>query len=244
MSTKPHPSPALPERGDTVRETYARGAVLFMGVELHAAPGALVPRAETELLGETAAGILAERTERLGPQTIIDMCTGAGNLACALAVRIPSLRVFASDLTAECVAVARRNVARARLEERVKVLQGDLFAALHELDPPLAGAIDAVVCNPPYISTGRLEKERRELLDAEPREAFDGGPYGIAIHQRVARAALDFVRPDGLLMFEIGAGQATQVRIALQRAHGWGEPANITEAAGEVRVLYATRRSG
>lgn len=237
-----HPPSARPERGDTVRDTFARGTVLFMGVELHAAQGALVPRAETELLGETAAALLAERTLRFGPQTIVDMCTGAGNLACGLAARIPTLRVFASDLTAECVALARRNVARAGLEARVQVLQGDLFAALHEVDPPLAGAVDAVVCNPPYISTGRLEKDRRELLDAEPREAFDGGPYGIAIHQRVTRAALEFVKPDGLLLFEIGAGQATQVRFLFQRARGWHEPASVTESAGEIRVLYATRR--
>lgn len=238
----PHPRNARPERGDTVRDTFARGLVLFMGVELHAAPGALVPRTETELLGETAAGLLAERTERFGPQTIIDMCTGAGNLACGLASRIPSLRVFASDLTDECVALARRNVARAGLEDRVKVLQGDLFAALHAMDPPLTGSVDAVVCNPPYISTGKLEKDRRELLSAEPREAFDGGPYGIAIHQKVTRAALDFVKPDGLLLFEIGAGQATQVRLLFQRARGWHEPASVAESAGEVRVLYATRR--
>lgn len=83
-------APHLPvELGDTVPDAYARGEVRFMGVSLLAAKGALVPRVETELLGETASARLLERTAAFGPQTIIDMCTGAGNLACALAVRIP-----------------------------------------------------------------------------------------------------------------------------------------------------------
>ena len=243
MSADTAASPSRPELGDTVEDTYARGLVLFMGLELIAAPGALVPRAETEILGETAAKVLTERTERLGPQTIIDMCTGAGNLACALAARIPTLRVFASDLTDGCVAVARRNAERLGLGDRVTILQGDLFAALRGLAPPLEGNVDAIVCNPPYISTSRLEKERAELLGAEPREAFDGGPYGIAIHQRVTREALDFVKPEGSLFFEIGAGQGRQVTLLFQRARAWGEPVGVSDAAGEIRCLHATRKS-
>jgi release factor glutamine methyltransferase len=235
-------SSARPESGDTVTDSYARGTVLFMGVELLAAPGALVPRLETELLGEAAAAVLLERTERLGPQTMIDMCTGAGNLACAIAARVPSLRVLASDLTDGCVAVARRNVERLGLGDRVKIFQGDLFAPLRSLDPALEGAVDVVVCNPPYISTTRLEKERAELLLAEPREAFDGGPYGISIHQRVTRDALDFVKPEGLLFFEIGAGQGRQVTLLFQRARVWSEPASVKDASGEIRCLYATRK--
>lgn len=225
----------------TVEAALARGNVLFMGLELVAADGALVARKETETLAKTAIGLLEER----GPaQVVIDMCTGSGNLACAIAHHVPTARVFASDLTDGCVACARRNVATLGLGDRVAVHQGDLFAPLHALegDASLLGKVDVVVCNPPYISTSKLEGERATLLEKEPREAFDGGPYGIAIHQRVVKDALDFLKPGGVLAFEIGAGQAKQVTILFSRARGWETPTEVTDSNGEVRVLYARKK--
>ena len=85
----------------------------------------------------------------------------------------------------------------------------------------LEGSVDLVVCNPPYISTGRLEKDRAELLVHEPREAFDGGPYGLSIHQRVLKDALPFLVPGGSLLFEIGAGQDRQIKILFERARAY-----------------------
>jgi len=226
-----------PERGDTVGETLARGTVLFMGVELHAEPGALVPRLETELLGETAARVLADR----GAKRVVDMCCGAGNLACGVASRLVDLEIFAADLTTDCVTTARRNVDKLGLGARVHVHQGDLFAAFDGLG--LEGTLDAVICNPPYISTARLEGDRSFLVESEPREAFDGGPYGIAIHQRVTKDALAFLKPDGVLLFEIGAGQAKQVTILLQRARQWSVPTSVSNEDGEPRVLWAIKKA-
>jgi release factor glutamine methyltransferase len=227
------------ERGDTVKETLERGWVRFMGLELHAAPGALVPRAETELLGETAARIISERQASAGPQHVIDMCCGAGNLACAIASRIEHARVFAADLTEGCVSVAKKNVEKHGLGHRVSVHQGDLFDAFTEV--PEKGAIDVVVCNPPYISTSKLTTERQHLTELEPREAFDGGPYGITIHQRVTREALTWLKPDGVLLFEVGVGQDRQVKILFQRARGFTEVTTVVNETGEVRVLFAKK---
>jgi len=210
---------------------------MFMDVPVIVAPGVLVPRAETELLGYTARQRLAACTTE--EPVVIDMCCGSGNLACALAVAAPRARVWACDLTDACVALARRNVGHLGLEDRVTVLQGDLFAPL---DAGLQGTVDLVVCNPPYISTGRLAKDKAELLANEPREAFDGGPFGISIQQRVVRAAAEFLGPGGWLLFEIGLGQDRQMRTLFERAHQYEEAQAVSNGAGEVRVMMARRR--
>jgi release factor glutamine methyltransferase len=201
----------------------------FMEVELLVERGVLVPREETELLGTTALKILPENPR------IIDMCCGSGNLACALASRSPNSRVWASDLTEACVSLARRNAVFANVQDRVVVTQGDLFAGLAGLG--LEGTIDLVVCNPPYISQAKLAGERAALLDNEPREAFDGGPYGLSIHQRVVREALPFLKPGGSLLFEIGLGQERQVKMLFERTRAYEDIRMVANAAGEVRVV-------
>ena len=186
--------------------SLSAGRQTFLGVELLCGVGALVPRPETELLGRTAI----EKITAAGPAPrVIDMCCGAGNLACAIATHVPGARVWATDLTDGCVGWTRRNVEHLGLGDRVTVRQGDLFAGF--AGDALEGTIDVVVCNPPYISTGRLAADRATLLDHEPREAFDGGPYGLTIHQRVLKEAQPFLKPGGWLLFEIGEGQDRQI---------------------------------
>ena len=202
-----------------------------MDVKLLVERGVLVPREETELLGNTALELVRDGAR------VIDMCCGSGNLACALALRLPQVRVWASDLTDACVALARRNAAHTGVAERVTIVQGDLFSGLQGLE----GTIDAVVCNPPYISQAKLAGERASLLENEPREAFDGGPYGLSIHQRVMREALPFLRPGGHLLFEIGLGQERQVRMLFERTRAYDGLRSVANAAGEVRVVAATK---
>jgi HemK-like putative methylase len=209
---------------------------LFMDVPLMVAPDVLVPRPETELLGHTAR----RQLETLEQPLVIDMCCGSGNLACALAVAAPRARVLACDLTDACVALARRNVEHLGLVDRVTVLQGDLFAPL---DPLLHDAVDLVVCNPPYISSGRLTRDKAALLASEPREAFDGGPFGISIQQRVVRAAAQFLRPGGWLIFEIGLGQDRQMTALFERTQDYDAPQAVRNQQDEVRVMMARRRS-
>lgn len=209
----------------------------FMGVDLELAPGVLIPREETELLGRTSLGLIEGRVEN--PQ-VIDMCCGSGNLALAIATHIPAARLWACDLTDETVSLATRNAKRCGFSDRLSVIQGDLFGGLS--DKELEGKIDLIVCNPPYISTQRLEGDSAHLLDNEPREAFDGGPYGISIHQRLVRDALAFLKPGGWLAFEFGEGQHRQAAALLARARGY-EPATFAEdAAGLLRVAFVQKK--
>jgi release factor glutamine methyltransferase len=221
-----------------VTRAYERRRTAFMGLELEVGPGAFVPRAETELLGEAALDALRGVTLGATPR-LVDMCCGSGNLACALGSYVPGAQVWASDLTDGAVAVARRNVMHLGLEASVHVAQGDLFASFAGLG--LEGSIDLITCNPPYISTHRLETERNTLLLQEPREAFDGGPYGLSIHQRVLSEAQAFLRPGGVLLFEIGQRQERQVDLLFRRARAYGDVEMRRDAAGHVRVVSAKR---
>ncbi|WP_214473708.1 class I SAM-dependent methyltransferase [Mesorhizobium sp. dw_380] len=219
----------------SVADAYRKGSIIFMGMEILVAQGALVPRPETELLGNTAVDVL--RAMDVSAPRIIDMCCGAGNLACAIASQVPSARVWASDLTDGCIDATRRNVVHHGLADRVSVYQGDLFDVLS--NSKLDGTIDVIVCNPPYISEKRLEGDRSDLITLEPREAFAAGPYGLSLHMRVVKDALRYLRPGGILLFEVGLGQDRQVIRLLERGKGYTNIRTVTNHVGEVRVVLA-----
>jgi release factor glutamine methyltransferase len=201
----------------------------FMGLTFETNEAVLVPRPETEILARAAIEIL----EKENATRAIDMCCGSGNLACALAHARPNLEVWAADLTDACVALARKNAARHGLAERVHIHRGDLFAALPQL------VVDVIVCNPPYISTGKLQGESAHLLVGQPREAFDAGPYGFAIHRRVIADAPSYLRPNGILAMEIGLGQEKQIESLLTRAKRYTDVRYHVDEAGAPRVVAA-----
>ncbi len=216
--------------------TFKDKLAMFMGLGFKLGPNVLAPRKETELL----ATVCIERLSS-GPANprVIDMCCGCGNLAISIAHQIPQADVWACDLTADTVAVAWNNVLRFELQHRVTVMQGDMFEKLRNIG--LEGQIDLVMCNPPYISTGRLNGDRAHLLDSEPREAFDGGPYGISIQQRLVRDALDFLKPGGWLAFEFGQGQERQAAAMIARTKAYSEVLFVLDPNGIPRVAITTK---
>ena len=222
-----------------VAAAYRRGTTTFMGLELLVAPGALVPRPETELLCATAIDMLREMS--LPAPRVIDMCCGAGNLCCAIAHHVPNAQVWASDLADSCVELTRRNAARHGLAGRISVHQGDAFQAF--LGIALEGSIDMIVCNPPYISEQRLSADRAHLLDLEPREAFAAGPFGASIHMRVAKDAPRYLRAGGVLLFEVGLGQDRQVKLLMERSKDLENIRAITNDNGEYRVVLGSTRA-
>ena len=214
----------------------AETEVAFLGVPIVVGPDVLVPRMETELLARAALDLLAP--DQTDPR-IVDMCCGSGNLAFALAGNVPGAKVWACDLTDQTIASCTANGVRLGMNDRVTVLQGDLFGALD--DQALEGTIDLIVANPPYISSGRLETEAAQLLENEPREAFDGGPYGMSIHQRLVRESVPFLKPGGWLAFEFGLGQERQAKALLKRTRAFAEPRFVEDEDGNPRVALAQR---
>ncbi len=224
------------KRADGAPLGLVTGKQCFLGVQLLTSPDVLAARLETELLGSEVIAILrVQESNNQGQELrLIDMGCGSGNISCATAAAVPRLRVWASDLTESCAALTRANVALNGLQGRVAVYQGDLFEPLR--DKGLEGTIDVVEMNPPYIASSSLEKQRAELLRHEPREAFDGGPYGFSIQTRLIREAAAFLKDGGYLLFEFGVGQAKQVKALVDRSKLYSDIRFAMDDGSEPRV--------
>ena len=211
--------------------------VAFMGLSLRAHGGVSRPRAATELLAQQARAILERRPDA---QIVVDMCCGSGNLAVALAHGQPQALVYACDVMQDCVDLARANAIDHGLRERVLARRGDLFTALYGLG--LEHRVDLVVCNSPHLSCGQLERDPAQRLQDECREAFDGGPYGISIMQRMVRESIRFIKPGGWIAFEFGPRQQSQARLLIERTARFEQAAFIRDETGAARVAIARRR--
>lgn len=214
---------------------HLTGRQHFMGVEMLAGPQALIPRRETELLGLTAVSLLEQASAIRSIPVLLDVCTGSGNLAIGIACAYPSARVLASDLSSDAVSLARRNIALHSLESRVAVRQGDLLAPFFE--PELKHSVDVLVCNPPYISSGKVGAMAAEIAEHEPALAFDGGPFGIRIIERLIHDAPRLLRPGAFLAFEVGLGQGPSVMRRVAASKFYDDVHAIRDERGEARVI-------
>jgi release factor glutamine methyltransferase len=218
---------------------HLTGHQCFMDVEMLAGPEALIPRKETEILGYAALDILRKTVATNGNARVIDLCTGCGNLALALAYHEPNCQIFAADLSPEAVDLAQRNAKFLRLEDRVEFHVGDLFAPFDH-DGFLAGT-DLVVCNPPYISTQHITEMPEEIHAHEPHLAFDGGPFGVAIVFRLIKEAPRFLKPKSWLCFEVGLGQGDLITRRMARTGDYTEITPLPDANGAIRAIMARR---
>lgn len=219
---------------------HLTGRRQFMGVELLASAEALIPRVETELLGWAALELLRKVLPERGDATVIDVCTGSGNLALALALHEPRVRVWGADLSQEAVALARRNAVHLELADRVQFRCGDLLAPFDS--PEFLGQADLLVCNPPYISSAKVDTMSDEIIGHEPRLAFDGGPLGIRILLRLINQAPRFLRAGGWLAFEVGLGQGRGIRQRLEMQGAYVDIREVRDKNGEVRALAGCAR--
>jgi release factor glutamine methyltransferase len=199
---------------------YILGSKGFRRLELRVDPRVLIPRPETEHVVEAALGLAAGAR-------VVDVGTGSGAIALALKSERPDLRVLATEASEPALAVARANAAALGLD--VELLHGDLLE-------PVAGAVDAVVSNPPYVADG--DPLAPEILRYEPREALFAGADGLAVLRRLAPAAA--VAGARFAAFEVGAGQAAAVG-ELLRAAGFAEVETVADLAGIERVVVGRR---
>lgn len=220
---------------------HLTGRQHFMGMELLVGPEALIPRRETEILAQAALGKLRELSpsQEGQPLQVIDVCTGCGNLASALAFHESRSRVLASDLSPEAIELAGRNVEHLGLAGKVLLHCGDFLEPLDS--QAIRGKVDLLVCNPPYISSGKLKGMPEEIIAREPSLAFDGGPFGIRILQRLMREAPDYLRPGGWLAFEVGLGQGNAALQWLGKMAEFDKTESALDADGQVRAVLARR---
>lgn len=219
---------------------YILGLAPFLGELLECREGALIPREETELLTLTCLGFIEElRTAGVQAPKIIELGTGSGNIAVVLALKTGDAEIYASDISEEAVGVAASNVERCGVAGRVTLLCGDMFEPFR--GKGLEGTTDIVVCNPPYIPSTSVDKLDSQIIDHEPRVALDAGAYGLDIFQRLIKEAPEFLRPGGMLAFEIGAGQEKIVSRLFRRAGDVYGPLEQIDDGAEIRVLTAIR---
>jgi release factor glutamine methyltransferase len=228
----------IQQRRQNVPLEYILGRTVFMGHQFTCTPDTLIPRAETELLVQTILDTVAKDASAKS-LTIVDVGTGSGNIAISLALALPNSRLFALDISQKAVDCAQKHVNQHQLQNRVTLFCGDLFEPIANLG--IENIVDIVVCNPPYIPSGSLDKMSAEIVDYEPLVALDAGPYGINIFRRLMKDALLYLRPEGLLAFEFGEGQETLVKRLLQKSGGYENVAAISDINGTPRVLLAAK---
>lgn len=206
---------------------YITGEKEFWSMTLHVSPETLVPRPETEIVVDRALRHLPRQSEA----TVLDLGTGSGAIALAIARERPLCRIIATDVSAAAIAVAEENARRHGLPN-VEFRVGDW------IDPVRGERFDLVVSNPPYVASA---DSHLETLGFEPRTALEAGPDGLRDIRRIAESAGAVLVADGLMLLEHGMDQAEQVRAILEE-NGWSVVETCRDLAGLPRVTTAVRR--
>ena len=217
-------------RGQREPVQYIVASACFCGLEIALNRQVLIPRPETELLAERAWTFLQKAG---GTPAVLEIGTGSGCLAIALAHHAPHAKVCATDFSAPALELARRNAETNQVSDRLQFCQGDLFAAA-----PAEAQFDLIVSNPPYIPTGRIETLEAEVRAYEPRSALDGGADGQDFYRRIAAEAGARLRPAGCLMLELDEEGAAATRRIFQ-SEKWMVEAVERDYNGRERILIA-----
>jgi release factor glutamine methyltransferase len=241
-------------RGQREPLQHIVGSTSFSGFEIAVNRHALVPRPETELLAEAGWNFLS--TINYQPSTALDFGTGSGCIAIALAAKCPGAKIFATDISADALALAKENAAKNNVSERIEFLQGDGFAALadasergrpaRELNTNTQASrlrsFDLIVSNPPYIASAEIETLEPEVKDFDPRGALDGGADGLDFYRRISVEAKPFLKTDGKIMLEFGDGQADAIKKIFENEK-WIVEAVKEDYSQRARILIAKNQT-
>ena len=228
---------------------HLTGTQEFWGLPFEVTPDVLIPRPETEHLIEVALDRLAVREIRTGrpPRltgeniTLVDIGTGSGCIAIALAKELPDATVFATDVSSAALAVAKRNVTKLGFASRIHFVQSNLFDAFSPLSTSLSPLLfDLVISNPPYVSRRDSSSLSVEVREHEPALALYGGEEGFEFYGDLILQATRYVKPAGLLVLELGYDSLAAVQPLLD-SNSWTNIAVTNDLAGIPRVLSAER---
>jgi release factor glutamine methyltransferase len=249
------------------------GSTSFCGLEIAVNRHALVPRPETELLAEEGWTVLNREGRRVGDPnsgtaarrpsqndfpTALDLGTGTGCIAIALAVKCPDAKVTATDISPDALALAKENAARNNVSERIEFLEGDGFTALQsegrvtqapksdmEMRDSQSSSLrkfDLIISNPPYIPSAEIATLQPEVRDFDPRAALDGGADGLDFYRKFSTQAKTFLKPGGKFLLEFGDGQAETIRQFFE-TEKWVVEAVKEDYSHRARILIAKSSS-
>jgi len=224
-------------RAEGMPVAYLVGEREFYSLKFCVTPDVLIPRPETELL---VVAVL-DRVRAMEPElpiSIADVGTGSGVIAVCAAKHCPRCRVTAIDISPAALAVARQNVERHGVADRVKLVESDLFQALARSEP-----FDLVVSNPPYVSRAEIQNLARDVREHEPRLALEAGEQGLDVIERLVAQAPDHLQPGGWLMLEISPPQVAEVGKRITADGRLVVVETIKDLAGLPRVVLARKES-
>jgi len=219
---------------------YITGQQEFWSLGFLVSCDVLVPRPETEILVERALKHLATINNRGAPR-ILELGTGSGAIAVALASELPQAEIVATEIAPAALEIARRNASRNGVSNAMRFLQGDLFTAL---DQELEKDFDLILSNPPYIPRGEIAHLEAEVSRWEPRAALDGGVDGLDFYRRIIEEAPGYLRQGGAVAVEIGAAIGSLVLALFRNNPAYGDTRIHQDYSGRDRVVIARTRCG
>jgi release factor glutamine methyltransferase len=225
---------AIAQRSEGIPAQYITGHQEFWGMDFIVSPAVLIPRPETEHVIENALRLISVRqaTTQGFSGRIVDVGTGSGCIALALAKELPNAEIDATDKSPAALEVARANAARHQLEKRVRFRQADLLAGFP------SDSFDFVVSNPPYVGESEEDQVQLEVRKFEPRDAVFAGPTGLEVIERIIPQAHDVLKPGGWLIMEMSGTIAEGVK---QRLTDWQTVEISNDLQGIPRVVSAQK---
>ena len=212
---------------------YILGYTEFYGLKIKVESGVLIPRPETELLAEEAIKIISKFEIRISKFKFLDLCTGSGCLALALAKEFPEVKVYGADTSEVAIRYAKDNAELNNINN-VTFLRGNLFEPLKNL------VFDLIVSNPPYIRKDDIKNLQIEVKDWEPVEALDGGMDGLDYYRMIIPGARGYLKENGYLILELGVGQSDAVR-KLAEDEGFKNIFLVKDYAGIERIFIGIK---
>lgn len=208
---------------------YIAGEWEFHGLPMIVTPDVLIPRMDTEVLVDAAVDALKHYGRR---GRVLDLCCGSGCIACAIGAELPTVRIVAADNSPAALEVSRRNISLNKQLPRIITMLADA-----KTWPPMGiGSFDLIVSNPPYIATSEILTLDSSVRDYEPLCALDGGNDGLDFYRAIIKYWTITLRPNGLMMFEVGEEQAEAIKQMLLSA-GYVSAISLPDTAGTLRVV-------
>ena len=221
---------AIAKRAKRMPLAYITGHKEFMSLNLFVKEGVLIPRPDTETLIEIVEEYITRR--QLNEPEILDLCTGSGAVACALASIFPKASIKAVDISTVACEVAEKNAFNLGFKERIEILQGDLYKALKE-----ERKFDVIVTNPPYIPSSALDELQPEVSNYEPRLALDGGTTGMDLIETIISESVRYLKPSGMLALEIGDAMQARATCELLKGINMVNVSTTKDLSGLDRVV-------
>lgn len=213
-------------------EEYVSGEAVFLGRRVYVEEGVFIPRPETQLLVQKVVD--AARKIQFSTPRILELCTGSGAVAVAIASSLKEVSVTCTDVSSKAIEVARSNIERYSLKEKIMLLQSDLY---EKVSKGFFEQYDIIASNPPYVSEDGYKYFTDKLVKKEPSEAFLAGEEGLDMIEPIIADGKEYLKPSGLLILEIGFDQAFKVKDIFKR-NGYTDVSSCYDHNGFERIVW------